>query len=428
MGQIEARNLGMPSLPLVEIPHPMQDLSPGQVRDVAEKAVDTIIQVLCGNRDKLSAEFSDMEIRQTTRFQYKQVFETEEEREAIQLKESVETINSVFYRRGWTDGLPIMPPTEKAVEEMLKGADPDSTIAVLPPKMGRATLKKIAINTVMAGCEPAALPVVLAAVRAVSEPEFQLMSIQCTTHNTSVLLIINGPVVHELNINSGYNVFGPGWRSNATIGRAIRMILMNIGGAIPGTTDRSTFGHPGKYTYCIAENEAYNPWEPLHVHRGFRPDESTVTVVGAEAPWEIHHRGIAAASAILTTAAETMKAMGTNNALFSMGEPIFMLCPEHAGVISREGWSRQDVQEFIFNNARNPLYKLQIREPGMPRADWPNWLRAADPLTMIPIAEKAEDIMVIVAGGGGKHSAFIPTFGYTKAVTKAIDTKLQSIE
>ena len=182
----------------------------------------------------------------------------------VDLPDSFEAINDYFYEQGWTDGLPIVPPTRERVDKMLAGMawrDADELIAVIPPAMGQATLTKIATNCVMAGCRPEYLPVVVAAIEAVSEPAYGLAHRQTTTHAGAPLVIVNGPIVRQLRINYGTGVFGPGWRANATIGRALRLNLVNLGGAIPGEVDFCQHAHPGKYTYCIAEHEAANPWE-----------------------------------------------------------------------------------------------------------------------------------------------------------------------
>ena len=185
--------------------------------------------------------------------------------------ESFDRVNDYFYERGWTDGLPVVPPTEARVKAMLAGMrahDADELINIVPPRMGRATMRQIAVNAVMAGCRPEYLPVVVAALQAVSEPQYGLAHRQTTTHAGAPLIIVNGPIVERLKINCGRGLFRPGWRANATIGRALRLILVNIGGAGPDV-DASQTGHPGKYTYCIAEYEKANPWQPLHVERGF---------------------------------------------------------------------------------------------------------------------------------------------------------------
>ena len=177
--------------------------------------------------------------------------------EKMIVDESVQAINDLFVEKGWSDGLPIIPPTEQAVETMLAGTkrDPTEVAAAIPPCWGKATIEKIAINAVMAGCLPQYMPVIITAIEAMADERFRLAEIQPTTHPVAPLVIVNGPIVKKLDINSKTGAFGPCWRANATIGRAIRLILLNIGGALPGKLDLSTQGQPSKYTYCIAENE-----------------------------------------------------------------------------------------------------------------------------------------------------------------------------
>ena len=191
----------------------------------------------------------------------------------FRLDGSYADINRHYQERGWTDGLPIVPPTEDDVGEFLRWVDrhPQDVVAVLPPRQGEATVERIAINAVMAGCRPEYLPVIITTIEALADPAFNLDSIQATTHPVAPLVIVNGPVARELGINAGYNAFGQGFRANLTIGRAVRLVLMNVGGGLPGTGDRSTQGSPAKIAYCVAENEAASPWEPLHVEAGFRP-------------------------------------------------------------------------------------------------------------------------------------------------------------
>ena len=241
----------------------------------------------------------------------------------MELPDSLEAINDHFYEQGWTDGLPIIPPTPERVERMLAGMpwrDPDDVIGVVPPAMGLATLRNIAVNAVMAGCRPAYLPVIVAALSAVLEKAYGLAHRQTTTHAGAPLLIVNGPIVRELGLNYGNGVFGPGWRANATIGRGLRLALVNLGGAVPAEVDFCQHGHPGKYTYCIAEHEAANPWEPLHVERGFKADDSVVTVVNAEAPHSMTENVQTDPIEIMRTFADSMSTYGGNN-LYSQGHP-----------------------------------------------------------------------------------------------------------
>src|SRR2546422_111037 len=200
-----------------------------------------------------------------------------------------EEIDALYQERGWTDGLPIVPPTEAAVREFLRWTDrdPRDVLGVLPPRQGEATVERVAANAVMAGCRPEYLPVVLAGIEALADPLFNLDAIQATTHPVAPLLVVNGPIAREIGLNAGYNAFGQGFRANVTIGRAVRLVLMNVGGGLPGSGDRATQGSPAKLAYCVAENEAESPWEPLHVEAGFPRDVSVVTVFGCEGPHNI---------------------------------------------------------------------------------------------------------------------------------------------
>jgi hypothetical protein len=273
----------------------------------------------------------------------------------VEPHDAFDRVNDYFYERGWTDGLPIVPPTEERVRAMLGGMpwrDPEEPVSVVPPRMGRATMRDVAVNAVMAGCRPEYMPVVVAALQAVSEPRYGLLHRQTTTHAGAPLIIVNGPAVQRLRINCGRGLFGPGWRANATIGRALRLVLVNIGGAGPAV-DASQTGHPGKYTYCIAEYEAANPWEPLHVERGFRRDQSVVTVVNAEAPHSMTENIQTDPREIMRTFASSMATLGVNN-LYSQGHPVLVMGIEHARHVASAGWSKRDVKQALFELARQP--------------------------------------------------------------------------
>ncbi len=333
--------------------------------------------------------------------------------EKIKVPDDVFEVSRIFYERGWTDGLPIIPPTEDRVERMLSGTKrkPEEVIGAIPPRWAEATVMKIAINAVMAGCVPEHMPVIIAAIEAMTEPDFNLYGVQATTHPCSPLLIINGPIRKKLGINSGYGAFGPCLYANAVIGRAIRLILLNIGGGIPGRVDKATHGQPGKFTYVVGENEEESPWEPLSKERGF--DGSTVTVVAAESPHNVNdHSGITA-EGILTTIAGTIACQGNNNVLYRVGEPLIVIGPEHAKTIANDGFTKRDVKEFIFERARIPkkAFSKEHREQRFPDIPDDGY---------VPVAQSPDDIMVVVVGGAGKHSLAIPTFADTKAITKPI--------
>ncbi len=340
----------------------------------------------------------------------------------VETDSAFDRVNDYFYERGWTDGLPIVPPTEERVQMMLAGMPwrkADDVISVVPPRMGAASMRQIAVNAVMAGCRPEYLPVVVAALQAVAEPEYGLSHRQTTTHAGAPLMIVNGPIVTELRINCGRGVFGPGWRANATIGRALRLTLVNIGGAGPGV-DASQTGHPGKYTYCSAEYEAASPWEPLHVVRGFARDESVVTVVNTEAPHSMTENIQTDPDEIVRTFASCMATLGVNN-LYSQGNPVLVLGIEHAQHIAAAGWSKQDVQKALFERARQPwgLMKNRGKSKG-PR--FPEFVDRSDDKSMVPVVWEPRDLITIVAGGPGGKSMFLPTAGgQSLAISKRIE-------
>src|SRR3954462_8160259 len=208
----------------------------------------------------------------------------------VECPDDFDAINKLYRERRWSDGLPIVPPTVDRVERMLRHArrPADEVVAHIAPAFGAATVERIAINAVLAGCDPEYMPALIAAVEAVADPEFNLQGIQATTNPVAIWVIVNGPLAAELGVNATFNCLGEGTWANATLGRALRLILQNIGGALPGEMDKATQGQPGKYTFCCAENDDGNPWEPLHVERGFGADANTVTVVGALGTWSMN--------------------------------------------------------------------------------------------------------------------------------------------
>jgi hypothetical protein len=340
------------------------------------------------------------------------------------LSEEQSNALELMYEAGWTDGLPVVTPYKEKVEEFIaaSGLPSHEEIGAIPPLSGRATIEKIAANAVMAGCLPGYMPVVIAAVDAVLDPKFNLRGMQGSTHMATPMIIVNGPIRKKLKINSGSNVFGQGWRANATIGRALKLVLTNIGGAIPGQADKSTFGHPGKYTYCIAENEERSPWEPFHVERGFASEESTVTVYGAEGPHNVTNQYSSDPESLLLPIISMMTNLGSNQP-YMMGDNFIVLSPEHAGVIAQAGWKKADIKNFIFENARIPVGQLKIGGFYGPNTDrymlWPRWINRHKDDELMPVCRRVEDIKILVAGGPGKHSAYIPGLG-SKAATRKI--------
>lgn len=333
----------------------------------------------------------------------------------LEVADSVEAVYQEVCERGWGDGLPVVPPTEDRVERMLEyvGRQPGEVVATLSPGEGEATVEKVAINAVMAGCLPEYLPVVIAAVEALVEPQFSLHSVQTTTNPVGPLLIINGPIRQKLGLNCGRGCLGPGWRANATIGRAIRLILINIGAAHPAVVDKAIHGMPGKYTFCCGEDEEGSPWEPLHVERGFKPEESTVTVTGVQGTSNVLTIGSAKGTDFLHFAANSMCSIGNNNMALGAGEPLVMLTSGHATVLAQQGFSKADCKRFLWERARVPEAEFLGLTP-------PNTRRRVIDGMVVP-CRQPEDIMIVVAGGGETyHLVVCPTFGDTRAVTKPI--------
>jgi len=347
----------------------------------------------------------------------------------IEADDNFDAINTLYFERGWGDGLPLVPPTTDRVERMLEYCDRplNEPVAKVAPRYGEATPLRLAANAVMAGCRPEHFPLYLLAIEAMCEEPFNLYGVQATTHLCAPLVIVNGPVGREIGVNSGHNAFGPGTLANATIGRAIRLALLNIGGALPGSGDMSTFGSPSKYSYLVAENEEASPWEPLHVERGFPAEATTVTVIGAEAPHNVNDHESLSAEGILTTIAGTMATTG-NNDVFYEAQPVVVMGPEHARTVADGGFSKADAKRFLQERATLPLYKfskenIERRFLVNFRARYAN----ATEETAVPALQRAEDLIIAVIGGAGKHSAYIPTFGATKSVTRALKRKDGSI-
>lgn len=324
--------------------------------------------------------------------------------------------------RGWGDGLPMIPATAERVAAMLAGTrrPAGDLVAVLPPRLGRATVERVAVNAVLAGALPEHFPVILAAVEAVAQPAFNLQAVQTTTHPCSPLVIVNGEIARRLGINGAGNALGQGHRANAVIGRALRLTLQNVGGARPGSEDRATQGHPGKYSYCVAENEEASPWEPLSVERGFARDVSTVTVCASEGPHNINDHGSATAEGILTTVAGTAATVGSNN-IYLGGEPLVMMGPEHAATVASSGWSKADFKRALWERAQVEHSRFDPSNLERFAVVYPAGFKDRPPQTLAPIARQWSDIMIVVAGGAGKHSVLIPTFGATRSVTQRVE-------
>ena len=334
---------------------------------------------------------------------------------------SPEALFELFEARGWGDGLPLVPPTQERVEGMLASVGGEAAagqvIATLPPRFGQATRRSLAVNAVLAGCPEAVFPVLVSAVRALGDPELNLRGVNATTHPVAPLVIVHGDVVARAGFNAELGTFGPGNRANATLGRAMRLVLLHIAGARPGDGDASTQGQPSKYAYCIAENAEANPWESYPRSQGVDAP-SAVTVYCGENPHNFHDMENSEPGPILDKAASVMATLGCNNAPISSAEFFVVLGPEHAATLAGSGWTRRDVQSYLFERARISAGEFRRAFEGAVRRPWFEALRDADPM---PITDHPDNIRVLVAGGPGKHSCVIPSWGMTRSVTLPLE-------
>lgn len=397
LGASVAASYGMPNLPLVTVPHPIGGLEPKLVRAKAERIVDQVFMALTTDPMAPAAVRGPAD-------------------EAVTAPDDLDAFQVWAMTEGWGDGLPVLPPTAERVARILGGAAADTLVAELQPRRGFATLRAIAINAALAGAGPEHLPVIVAAIRALADPAFNLKAVQTTTHPCTPLVIVNGPIARRLGVSGGANALGNGHRANAVIGRSVRLVCQNIGGAIPGQTDRATQGHPGKFTYCLAENEAESPWEPLHVERGFAREDSCVTVCGSEGPHNVNDHGSINAEGLVRAISGTLATTGSNN-MYSGGEPLMLIGPEHAATIAGSGWSKADLKRAVWERAKVRLDRWgpETRARFVPID--PERFRDKPLDHEVHVSHRPEDLMVVVAGGPGKHSAVIPTFGHTKSVT-----------
>ena len=311
-----------------------------------------------------------------------------------------------MFERGWTDGLPVVPPTRSRVDAMLAGHDPDPSLGEMAPAMAQITLDRVAVCAVLAGCRPEYFPVVVAAVQAVLEPAFNVGGQAVTTQPVGQVVVVNGPVREAIGLNGSTGALGPGWRANMTIGRALRLVISLTGGGFPGRLDRSALAQPGKVGVCFAEDEEVSPWEPLHVSRGFPADRSVVTVFGADAPLSISDHRSTGPEELARVLGEAAGATWSPNWWPLGGTSLFVLCPEHARSFAEWGWSKDQVRQAMFETVRRPAGALRWGETT------PLVLGADDDQ---PVGKwsSAEDIVIVVAGGeAGRFSAvFGPCLG-----------------
>jgi hypothetical protein len=321
----------------------------------------------------------------------------------------------LYFDRGWTDGLPVVAPTHDKVDAVVQalGGNPGFVECKVAPRWGALSREVLAINVVMAGCKPEYAPVVRAALLALTDPRFNLNGVQATTHMASPLVIVNGPIAREIGMNGGANAFGSGNRANATIGRAIRLIMLNVGGGHAPELDKCTLGNPAKYSYCVCENEEHSPFAPYHVEHGYRPDQSTVFAIAAEAPHSVTDHQCNDPEGVLDTICSAMSTIASNTAVLS-GHCTVALGLEHAGTIAKYGWTRNDIKNYLWMHSGNRFDAIARghRYGKVYNRNLPKWYKR-DPDSRIPIVDSPDRIHLFVIGGNaGRFSAFIPGWGH----------------
>lgn len=403
LAEFEAEAKGYKGLAKVEVPFPMGGLKKEQAHRHVTMAFQQVVDGL----------LSQSAIGDNVKGSNDKFIEFE--------NDNIDEINTYFVENDWTDGLPIIPPTVERVEKMLAKTkrDPHEVLGLMPPFWRETTVENVAVNCVMAGCSPNYFELMLTTVEAMLDKNFNLYGVQTTTNPAGPMVIVNGPIRRELGIHSGVGLFGPGWHANATIGRAVRLMLFNLGGGRPGIGDMSTLGNPAKYTACIAEFEEESPWESLHVERGFAKCQNTVTVAATTAPYNVIHLG-SNAEIYLNELTDVLLLTASNFLIFEM-QPVIVISPVHAKMLSEKGYNKQKIREVLWEKARVDLDSFDAKTIEAIQAWKSNCIVDENGKKVVYIAKVPEDIVIVHAGGYGEHSAVMGTFTRSKVTTKAIE-------
>lgn len=383
-------------LPTVTLPVNPETIDRGEAIGVAERAYDAIVGALTGPHVPGPAGAGDG-VPASGEWQGQDrlgVFADEEEAQ------------EELYRRGWTDGLPVTLPTVARVERMLRGlacSDPHAVIAAMPPSGHGVTYQTLAVNAVMAGCDPQCGPALAALARAVCEPGFNLNGIATTTGPSTPMAIVSGPAGTIMRMNSGRGALGPGNRANATVGRALRLLIANVGGARPGEVSKSIMGQPGRYTFCFAEDNDASPWAPLHATLGLDAGQSAVTVVGATGSMNLltPRRDV---DAMLTLLGDGLAFMGNPNVVMGKGTVAVLLSPGHARAMAAAGLSKADVAQKIWERASIPIERF----PAAAHPDPPYEFAERGGL-IYPVADPSHVLVVVVGGPEPTHATLVPS-------------------
>ena len=415
---------GQPTTAFVTIPHATTGQQPEFIRNMVDGQIDAIIQGLTAfpaSRGPVTAQKTGGATEVFT----------------VQMDASPDGLNAVnqfMAERDWSDGIPVIPPTPELVERMLAGTSrsPQDVLMVMEPGFGVASVEKIAINAVMAGCRPEQFPVLLAAIDCLAQPEMNHRDMQVSGHTEAPLILVNGPIAQRAGINCGTSAMGPGVvnSANTSIGRALRLCLINIGYCKAGTGDPNFIGLPTKFGMCIAENEELSPWQPYHVDLGFQAHESAVTLVTVTGPGDILDSGSRNHNDTLNNIASLMSYPGAGSGEWIRGwqsaqvghtnqrvshpgpyHPI-VLSPSRAVILAEAGYGKRDAQDWLHEHCRMPLHKA-IGGRDMPRDENGNWLHhpemqslESDPDATIPMLERPEQYLLFVTGGTTHYAHF----------------------
>ncbi len=424
-----AENFGIPDLALAVVPEPLTNQKPEAIRRMVDGAIEQIIAGLTQNPFAPAEPGKEIVLLEDKEL----VFEGEDELEAL------ERMNETFLSYGWSDGFPLRAPTPRAVEAMLAGTrrDPEAVVAVLEPGFGQATVLKVAANAVMAGCLPQHLPVLLAAIECLAEPAMNLRNKAMSTGSHAPLIWVNGPVRKRAGLNSGVCALGPGApsRANSAIGRALRLCMMNLGHCYPGVSDMDTVGTPAKYAMCVAENEEQSPFAPYHVERGFRAEQSVVTVHFVYGLCELFDFVSTEPQPLLEVfASPALNLAQVSTAMWLIGHRAdprsgaterehhtLFLCPDHARLLATHGVDKQAIRRELFKRARIPFRQAMLNkerhamETARPELMW-LW---ESPETMVPVVEDPQCYELLVVGGAAGRGTFF--WGAGAPVSRAID-------
>jgi hypothetical protein len=415
LGKKYANALGFEALPIIEVTDEVGHVSPEELSDIAKQIATQIPGLIEGYRKNAfsaamsgSAEPNELVIDGDSDIDSK-------------------ALSDLFIDRGWSDGLPIISPTRERVEAMLKGArlQGDEILGVLPPRGGKATARKVAICAVMAGCDPVEFPIVVAAVYAISMPSFHFYSVQSTANARSPLIMVNGPIGKEAGLSNGHDLTPRGWKANISIARALRLVSITMAG-IKGVVANHTSGYLGRFVDCIRENEEENPWQPYHVEIGYPKEASVVTVFPAGPGSVVDDRGSTSPQSLLTTFAMTVASSG-NRSIWSPAEQLFLFAPTHAAYLASQDFSKADVKDFLYEVARVPLHQFP-KDNLDSLSKWHKKLfsHVSEHVTL-PVVRDKQDFKVLVFGGVGPHSMYIPGSLSARSVSVEVGTVIDSV-